>query len=285
MLKLSFSKPIVIFPLLIALTIGMISCAKVVFTDRKQVKLIPGNTLNEMSLSQYNDFLKTNKVIKSGADAMRVQRVGKKIQRAVETYYRANGLQDELKEFDWEFNLVDDKAVNAWAMPGGKIVIYTGILPIAQDDDGLAVVMGHELAHALAHHGNERMSQTIGIQGAMVGIAAYLQGRQGQAQTTEEKQQAERTNSAFLAAMGLGAQVGVLLPFSRKHESEADQIGLYLMAIAGYDVYKAAPFWQRMQQKGGQTPPEFMSTHPSPETRAANLKKWAPEALELAKKY
>lgn len=274
-----------IISLFLIVSFILVSCSKVVFTDRKQVKLIPGSTLNEMSLSQYNDFLKSNKVIRSGTDAQRVQRVGKRIQLAVEKYYRANGLADELKEFDWEFNLVDDDAVNAWAMPGGKIVVYTGILPIARDDDGLAVVMGHELAHALAHHGNERMTQTLGLQGALAGIGVYMNSRNGGSQTAEERQKAERTQSVFMAAMGLGAQVGVLLPFSRKHESEADQIGLYLMAIAGYDVYQAAPFWQRMQQKGGQTPPEFMSTHPSPDTRAKNLAEWAPQAVQLAKNY
>lgn len=281
--KISFKA--YIFPLLLSMSILLASCSKVPFTNRKQIKLIPGSTLNEMSLSQYNDFLKNNKVIKTGTDANRVKTVGNRIKRAVETYYRANGLQDQLADFDWEFNLVQDDAVNAWAMPGGKIVVYTGILPIAQDDDGLAVIMGHELAHALAHHGNERMTQTLGLQGALSGIGVYMQSRSNKSQTAEERQKAERTQSVFMSAMGLGAQVGVLLPFSRKHESEADEIGLYLMAIAGYDVYKAAPFWKRMQAKGGQTPPEFMSTHPAPETRAKNLTEWAPKAVALAKKY
>lgn len=274
-----------IIPFILCFSVLIVSCSKVPFTHRKQIKLVPGSTLNEMSLSQYNDFLKNNKVVQTGTDANRVKNVGNKIKRAVETYYRANGLSDQLADFDWEFNLVDDPAVNAWAMPGGKIVVYTGILPIAQDDDGLAVVMGHELAHALAHHGNERMTQTLGLQGALSGIGVYMQSRSNKSQTAEERQKAERTQSVFMSAMGLGAQVGVLLPFSRKHESEADEIGLYLMAIAGYDVYKAAPFWQRMQAKGGQTPPEFMSTHPAPETRAKNLSEWAPKAIELAKKY
>ncbi|MEO1217180.1 MAG: M48 family metallopeptidase [Bacteroidota bacterium] len=274
-----------IISLILIISFILAACSKVVFTGRSQIKLIPSSTLNEMSIAQYNDFLQKNKVVRSGTDAQRVERVGKRIQQAVEKYYRANGLADELKEFAWEFNLVDDAAVNAWAMPGGKIVVYSGILPVAKDDNGLAVIMGHELAHALAHHGNERMTQTLGLQGALAGIGAYMQSRKGQTQTAEEKQRAERTQSIFMAAMGLGAQVGVLLPFSRKHESEADKIGLYLMAIAGYDVYQAAPFWQRMQQKGGQTPPEFMSTHPSPDTRAKNLQEWAPEALRLAKNY
>ena len=270
----------------ISLILLLVSCAKVPFTGRRQAKMIPSSQLNSMSFQQYDAFLKENPPVKSGDALIRVRQVGRRIQKAAETYYRANGMADKLSEFKWEFNVVDDPAVNAFCMPGGKVVVYTGILPIAKDDDGLAVIMGHEIAHALAHHGNERMTQTLGVQAALVGIGAYSQSKSNsKAQTEEERQQAERTTQVMMAAVGLGAQVGLLLPFSRKHESEADQIGLYLMAIAGYDVDQAAPFWERMQAGGGQTPPEFLSTHPSPSTRAANLKKWSAEAKEMARKY
>ena len=264
---------------------ALASCAKVPFTGRKQAKLIPASQINTMSFQQYDAFLKENPPVKGGQDLMMVRQVGRKIQKAAETYYRANGMADKLEEFKWEFNVVDDPTVNAFCMPGGKVVIYTGILPVAKDENGLAVIMGHEIAHALAHHGNERMTQQLGFQGAMVGIGAYLNSRNGQATSAEDAQKSQQTTAILMAAVGLGAQVGILLPFSRKHESEADQIGLYLMAIAGYDVNQAAPFWERMQAKGGQAPPEFMSTHPSPETRSANLRKWAPEARKMAQKY
>ena len=280
---MNFRKNIIVY---LSLLMLLVACAKVPFTGRKQAKLIPASQLNSMSFQQYDAFLAEHPPMKSGDALIRVRQVGRRIQKAAETYYRANGIADKLADFEWEFNVVDDPTVNAFCMPGGKVVVYTGILPIAKDDDGLAVIMGHEIAHALAHHGNERMTQTLGLQLALSGVGAYSQSRNNsKEQTEEERQKAERTTQVLMAAAGLGAQVGFLLPFSRKHESEADQIGLYLMAIAGYDVDAAAPFWERMQAGGGQTPPEFLSTHPSPDTRAANLRKWSAEAKEMAKKY
>lgn len=249
-----------------------LSCAKVPFTGRKQLKLLPETFMTSMALTQYKEFL-TQKPAAQNADADMVRRVGDRIRRAAEVYYTANGLQKRLADFQWEFNLVNDPTVNAWCMPGGKVVVYSGIIPVAKNEDGLAVVMGHEIAHALARHGNERMSQQLSAQLGGIGLEVALRDKPAE------------TRQIFEQAYGVGVQVGALLPFSRLHESEADKIGLYLMAIAGYDVNEAAPFWERMQKKGGQTPPEFLSTHPSPETRAENLKKWAPEAKALATKY
>ncbi|MDX2247115.1 MAG: M48 family metallopeptidase [Bacteroidia bacterium] len=251
-----------------------VSCSRVPFTNRRQAKLLPESTMNSMSFTQYDAFLKENRLSTNKQQVDMVKRVGLKVQKAAEVYYKANGLEKELENFQWEFNLVqNDTTVNAWCMPGGKVVVYTGILPITKDENGLAVVMGHEIAHALANHGNERMSQQLAVQAGGVAIDVLMRDRPAE------------TRNIFLQAYGVGATVGALLPFSRKHESEADEIGLYLMAIAGYDVNAASPFWERMGAKGGQAPPEFMSTHPSPETRAANLKAWAPAAIEMAKKY
>ena len=264
---------------LIGIALIGLSCAKVVFTGRRQAKMIPSSEINAMSFQQYEEFLKENKPIKSGSDYQMVLEVGRKIQRAAEAYYKANGIEEKLNGFEWEYNVVkDDKMVNAFCMPGGKVVVYTGIMPIAKDKDGLAVVMGHEIAHALANHGNERMSQQLGVSGAIALADAMLNG-------SGSSSQKKQNRDIFLGAVGAGAQLGILLPFSRKHESEADEIGLYLMAIAGYDVDAAAPFWERMQAGAGQTPPEFMSTHPSPQTRSENLRAWAPKAREMAKQY
>ena len=261
------------------------ACAKVVFTNRRQAKLIPSNQINSLSFQQYDAFLKENQPMKSGSQLDMVRRVGYKIQRATEAYYKANGMGDKLAEFEWEFNVVDDPTVNAFCMPGGKVVVYTGILPITKNEDGLAVVMGHEVAHALAHHGNERMSQQLGVQGALLAIQAAMAISQGAPADSAEAQQDARARQAIMQAAGIGAQVGVLLPFSRKHESEADEIGLYLMAIAGYDVTQAAPFWERMSAGGGQRPPEFLSTHPDPSKRSERLKELIPAAQAVAAQY
>ncbi|MEL6671438.1 MAG: M48 family metallopeptidase [Bacteroidota bacterium] len=262
--------------LIIAGTFLVIACSKVAFTGRRQAKMIPSSQINEMSFAEYDKFLKANKPMRSGSAVTRVRRIGDRLKKATEIYYRANGMGDQLSEFQWEFNVVDDPTVNAFCMPGGKVVVYTGIIDVAKDDDGLAVVMGHEIAHALAHHGNERMTQQLGVQGALMGISAFMGG------STDST--SRNTEMVLLAASGL-AQVGLQLPFSRKHESEADYIGLMLMGIAGYDVNKAPAFWSRMQAKGGSRGPEFISTHPSPEKRATNLREWAPEARQMGQKY
>lgn len=262
-----------IFLVVFALMIAFSACHKIPFTNRKQMKLLPNSTMNSMSFEQYRSFLTQNPTSTNTSQVNMVKRVGKNIQQATEKYYKAKGMSKKLKGFAWEFNLVQDPTVNAWCMPGGKVVVYSGLLDVAKNEDGLAVVMGHEIAHALAHHGNERMSQ---------GLAAQMGGM---ALSVALSQKSQETQDLFLQAYGVGAQVGAMLPFSRLHESEADEIGLYLMAMAGYNPEEAAPFWERMNKSGGQRPPEFLSTHPDPSKRSQKLKEKVPMAKAYAKKY
>jgi predicted Zn-dependent protease len=250
------------------------ACNKTAFTGRQALNLIPNATINQMSFSEYRTFLSQNKTLQSGPEVDMVRRVGRDIKEAVEVYYKANKLQNDLKDFAWEFNVIDDdKTVNAFCMPGGKVVVYTGILKVTQNEDALAVVMGHEIAHALANHGNERMSQALVAQLGLTALDVAL------------AQKPQQTRQLLLAAAGAGAQIGVLLPFSRKHESEADEIGLYLMTMAGYRPEEAAPFWARMNRLAGSRPPEFLSTHPDPSRRSTTLKQMVPKAKQYAAKY
>lgn len=260
--------------LFLLLISAIVACKKTAFTGRKQLNLIPVSTLNQMSYTEYKSFISQNKTASSGKDVDLVRRVGNDLRLATEAYYRARGQEKELKNFAWEFNVVDDpKTVNAFCMPGGKVVVYTGILAVTQNEDALAVVMGHEIAHALANHGNERMSQGLVAQLGLTSLDLAL------------SQKPSQTRNLLLAAAGAGAQVGVLLPFSRKHESEADEIGLYLMTMAGYNPNEAAPFWDRMNKSGGSRPPEFLSTHPDPKKRSSELRKLVPKAQAYARKY
>ncbi len=202
-----------------------------------------------------------------------VQRVGQRIQQAVERYLTEEGMGEELQNYEWEFNLAAGKEVNAWALPGGKIAIYEGLLPITRDEAGLAVVMGHEIAHVVAKHGNERLSQALVTQMGGIALATAL------------SQRPEQTRQLWMAAFGLGAQVGVLLPHSRLHESEADRLGMIFMAMAGYDPRAAIGVWERMaQQKGDQRALEFLSTHPSDQRRLRDIERHLPEALEYYRK-
>ncbi len=248
------------------------ACSTVPVSQRKQLKLIPKSTMFATSFQQYGDFLNTHKVIKTGQNAAMVKRVGQNIQHAVEKYFADKGMSSALTGYKWEFNLVDDPQVNAWCMPGGKVVVYTGILPVTKDETGLAVVMGHEIAHAIADHGNERMSQQLILQ---MGGAALSEAM---------KEKPEQTQQLWMTAFGVGAQYGAVLPFSRMQESEADQMGLIFMAMAGYNPNKAVEFWTRMSKSGGQKPPEIMSTHPSDETRIKQIKEHLPEAMKYYKK-
>lgn len=235
-------------------------------TGRSGVNLLPDSELHAMAFQQYSTFLNTANVVRSSSDAEMVRRVGTRIQQAVEQYMAQKGLQQSLNGYQWEFNLVNDPNINAWCMPGGKVVVYSGILPVALDEAGLAVVMGHEIAHAIAKHGNERMSQGLVTQLGGMALGLALQNKRAE------------TQALFMQAYAVGSQLAVLLPFSRTHESEADRMGLIFMAMAGYNPEAAVPFWQRMGAKGGATPPEFLSTHPSPATRVNDLNGWMQEA-------
>ena len=258
--------------LVFGLVLVAIACATNPFTGKKTMALVPNSQLFPTAFAQYNQFLTENIVITGTKDADMITRVGQRIAVAAERWLNANGHQGYLADYKWEYNLVDDKTVNAWCMPGGKIVFYTGILPIAEGETGVAAIMGHEVAHALANHGQQRMSAGMLQQlGAVAGNVAI---------------QDEKSRNAFNQYYGVGSTVGVMLPFSRAHETEADKIGLYLMAIAGYNPTEAAELWKRMKaNSGGQAPPEILSTHPSNDSRIANLEALAPKAIAEAKKF
>ncbi|MEJ0029774.1 MAG: M48 family metallopeptidase [Bacteroidota bacterium] len=254
------------------LALAVWSCATVPVTGRKQLSLVSNDEIIQQSAVQYKNVLDSSKLSTNAADVAMIKRVGAKIQSAVESYMAQKGLSSELKGFNWEFNLIqDDKTVNAWCMPGGKVAFYTGILPICKDETGVAIVMGHEVAHAIANHGRERMSEAMIANGLLSGLSAAI----GQSPTL--------TQQLLLQSVGVGANLG-MLKFSREDESEADHIGLIFMTIAGYDPEQAPIFWERMKAQGGQKPPEFLSTHPADETRIADLKKWIPEAKRYQKK-
>jgi predicted Zn-dependent protease len=259
---------------LFGIIILVFSCATNPFTGKKVLNFVPNSQLFPMAFQQYGTFLKENKVIAGTSDAKMVETVGVKIKNAAERWLNAHGQGDYLNGYQWEYKLVESKDVNAWCMPGGKIVVYSGILPITKDEAGLATVMGHEVSHALANHGAQRMSAAQLQELGAVGVAVATSGK------------TEQTQAILQQAYGLGSQVGVMLPFSRSHESEADKIGLTLMALAGYNPDQAVLFWERMSAKsGGQAPPEFMSTHPSDATRIANIRSLIPEAKAEAAKF
>lgn len=261
-----------LFLLLSATALIIYACSTVPVTGRQQLNLISSSEMMGMSYQQYDQFLKEHKISANKQQADMVKRCGLRIQKAVENYFAQNNMSDRLKGYKWEFNLVEDPQVNAWCMPGGKVVVYTGILPVAQNETGLAVVMGHEIAHAVAEHGNERMSQQMLAQLGGTALAVALQEKPAQ------------TQALWMTVYGVGAQYGALLPYSRLQESEADHLGLIFMAMAGYDPRAAVDFWQRMAAgKGGQAPPEFLSTHPSDQTRIAKIKEFLPEALKYYK--
>ena len=253
---------------LFTVTLFAFSCQTVPITGRKQLSIVPSDTVLSMSFTNYNEFLAAHEVIAGTAESQMVKRVGERIQQAVERYFAQQNLSERLDGYRWEFNLVKDDGINAWAMPGGKVVVYTGILPVTRNETGLAVVMGHEIAHAVARHGDERLSQ---------GLLAQMGGM---ALSTALSNKPQETNNLFMAAYGLGAQIGVLLPYGRLQESEADHLGLIFMAMAGYDPRYAVEFWQRMaSEKQGGSPPEFLSTHPADEKRIRQIREFLPEAL------
>ncbi len=249
------------------------TCSSVPLTGRSQLNMIPSSEMLSMSYQQYDVFLKENKLSTNALEVDMVKRVGVNIQQAVERYMADNNLSSRLNGYKWDFNLVEDDQINAWCMPGGKVVVYTGILPVTNDEGGLAVVMGHEIAHAIAEHGNERMSQQLLQQVGAVGLMVAMNDEPAE------------TQALWLTVYGVGTTVGVILPYSRTQESEADHLGLIFMAMAGYDPYEAPEFWKRMAaSKQGGSPPEFLSTHPSDQTRINDITSWIPEAMKYYKK-
>jgi len=255
---------LILIPLLLA------GCIANLVTGRKQLSLVSESELQLMATGEYRSFLTENRVLNpaTSRDAATVDRVGARIANAIKKYYDDEGKGSVLEGYVWEFNTVDSKEVNAWCMPGGKVVIYTGLLPVTQNEAALAIVMGHEIAHSVAKHGNERMSQ------------AMVQQMGGMALQVALAQKPQETRDLFMLSYGIGSQVGAMLPWSRQQETEADQYGLIFSALAGYDPREAIAFWQRMSTAGGGSPPEFLSTHPSDETRLRKLKQFIPEALK-----
>lgn len=251
----------------------ILACTQNAITGRNQLSLLSETELQGMAVQEYRQFLSQNKVVNpsSNKDAEMVRRVGQRLTSAITKYYSQKGLAKELEGFQWEYNLVDAKDVNAWCMPGGKIVVYTGLLPVTQNEAALAVVVGHEIAHAVAKHGNERMSQALVAEGIGTVGGAVTSGN-------------AKVNSIFNSIYGPGTTIGVLLPNSRKQELESDKFGLIFTAMAGYNPQEAVPLWERMQKmSNGQRPPEFLSTHPTEENRIARLRELMPEALKYYK--
>ncbi|MGQ3684394.1 MAG: M48 family metallopeptidase [Candidatus Loosdrechtia sp.] len=258
----------------ILIVLFLVSCAEVPITGRRQLAFIPQSQLLVLSTDQYNNLIRASKLSQDPVKTQMVRNVGQKIASAAEQFMRENNMEQELKNYQWEFNLIeDDKTINAFAMPGGKIAVYTGILPITRDEDGLAVIMGHEVAHAIANHGGERMSQLLLVQLGGVALSTALSTNPG------------LTGELLMAAYGAGTEVGVLLPYSRRHELEADRIGLILMARAGYHPQSAVHFWERMRDlEGREAPPEFLSTHPAPERRIRDIRAHVTEAMKYYNK-
>ena len=248
------------------------ACSLVPLTGRRQLSLVSDAEMLSMSSGQYDQFKKENEMSSDSGETNDVKRVGRNIQNAVTSYFARNKMSQELNGFAWEFNLVENKEANAWCMPGGKVMVYTGILPFAQNDTGLAVVMGHEIAHAVAKHSNERMSQALVAQlgGQALGMAL--------------KQEPQKTQQIWMTLFGVGVQLGAVLPYNRLQEAEADRLGLIFMAMAGYDPNASIGFWQRMSQSGGAKPPEFLSTHPSDKNRIQKIRSYMPEAMKYYKK-
>ncbi len=246
------------------------ACATVPITGRRQLSLVSSGEMNSLASTQYQQFLGQNRPSTDAANVALVKRVGQRIQHAVEQYVAQNNMQDQLDGYQWEFNLIESKEVNAWCMPGGKVVVYSGILPLTRDENGLAVVLGHEISHAVARHGAERMSDQLATQAG------------GALLSTALSQNPTATSNLFLNAVGAGSQ-GLLLSFSRRQESEADHLGLIFMAMAGYDPRGALPFWQRMAAQNKSTTPVYLSDHPSDATRIADIERLLPEAQKYYK--
>ena len=249
-----------------ALILVLFGCSTVPITGRKQPPMPPESYMVAQSTLSYQQVLSESTLAKDPQQVAQLNRVGLRISGAVDEFLKMNGMDARVKDFHWEFNLIDEDVPNAWCMPGGKVVFYTGILPFTQDETGMAVVMGHEIAHAVARHGSERITYQMGQQG----IGALLSWG------TQDSDYHE----TYMQLYGYGSQLGVILPYSRTHESEADRLGLIFMAMAGYDPHAAIAFWQRMAAGNSEAPPEFLSTHPADQTRIRKLRESMPEAME-----
>jgi len=258
--------------LAVILVITMLaSCAKVAVTGRKQLNFVPDDMMLSLSFTSYQEFLSQNPPVPtSDRRTMLVRDVGTRLSSAVTHYMKQEGLSKQIRNYAWEYNLVNDEAINAWCMPGGKIVVYTGLLPVTKDESGLAVVMGHEVAHAIARHGNERMSQQLAIAAGAVTLDVAM------------KEKPQQTRDIFMSLYGVGSTLGTLA-YSRQHEYEADRMGLIFMAMAGYNPERALAFWQDMAAKSGPKPPEFLSTHPHDQNRIEALREHLPEAMKYYK--
>jgi predicted Zn-dependent protease len=259
---------------LVLVVVAFVGCSTNPITNRKQFTLVSENELQSMANQQYRQFLSSNPVVNpsSNKDAAMVRRVGNRLASAVTSYYKSNNLGNELAGYKWEFNLVRDNSANAWAMPGGKVVVHTGLLPITQNEAALANVLGHEISHAILRHGNERMSQGLVQQLGGAALSVALANRPAQ------------TQNLFMQAFGVGSAVGVLLPFARKHELEADRYGMRWAAMAGYNPQEAINLWKRMEKQANSgRPPEFLSTHPSEGKRIQELERFLPEARKYYK--
>jgi predicted Zn-dependent protease len=261
---MQMSKKIILFAFLLVIY----ACAKVPLTGRKQFTAIPSSQINALGVDSYNQVIDQTGISDNQQYIAQVKRVGARITDAVEKYLSENNLLGKIEGFKWEYSVLESDQMNAFCLPGGKIAFYEGIMPVCQDDNGVAVVMSHEIAHAIASHGNERMSQSLVVNLGGMALSEALET------------QPQMTKDLALAAFGIGSQVGVMLPYSRLHESEADELGLYFMAMAGYDPREAPEFWQRMLDIGGERPPEFLSTHPDPENRIKDLQNNMEKAME-----
>ena len=249
----------------------LLSCAVVPMTGRKQFVAIPSSQIIALSSESYSKVLAKGQLSTNTSYVNMVREVGQKLTVAVEAYLKQNNLQSAVEGYEWQYNVLVSEELNAWCMPGGQIAFYEGIMPVCQDENGIAVVMGHEIAHAVAQHGNERMSQQLALQMGGIALSEAL------------KTQKQETIDLAMLAFGVGAQVGVMLPYSRTHETEADELGLYFMAMAGYNPQAAPDFWKRMEANSSARPPEFLSTHPEPSNRIANLNRIMPKAMEYYK--
>ncbi len=251
----------------------VIACSTVKMTGRSQFNMVPNSQIFPASFAQYNGFLQEHPTSTDQTQTERIHRIGNRLIKATQLYYKKNGWEKDLEGYKWEINLVKDKQMNAFCMPGGKIVYYDGLLKVTTTDDEIATVMGHEISHALANHGAERMSMAYGQQlGAVLTMLA----------TRNAKPQDQQK---WMQIYGYGSTLGLMLPYSRKHEAEADKMGQILMAVAGYNPDACAGVWVKMSKLGGQQPPEFLSTHPSNQRRMGNLKAWAPNAKKIARKF